>query len=98
MMKGTAAVLVEAARAGALADDIDWLWENLVDEVTGADQGWMRRLVIGSKAHAGRRLHEMESAAAMLQRLGVDPTMTRATVASLTDLHAGGQIPELPDL
>ena len=97
MMKGIAAVLLEAVRAGAAADDLEWLWANLVGEVEGADEGWMRRLVDGSVTHAARRLDEMEAAAGMLESLGVEPTMTRSTVASLKDLVVGGDVPDLPD-
>lgn len=96
LMKGVAAVLVEAVRAGAAADDLEWLWGNLSDEIERADQGWMRRLVEGSSRHAGRRLGEMESAVALLEALEVSPTMTRATVATIRDLVDGAEIPDLP--
>ncbi|MEM9564318.1 MAG: DUF1932 domain-containing protein [Actinomycetota bacterium] len=96
LMKGTASLLVEAVRAGAAADDLAWLWNNLADEFDVAGEPWMRRLVAGSRLHARRRLGEMEAAAAMLETLGIEPTMTRATVASLTDLVAGAGIPDLP--
>lgn len=98
MMKGVASVLVEAVRAGAAADDLEWLWANLTTEIEGADEDWMRRLAVGSRTHARRRLDEMEAAAAMLDGLGVEPIMTRATVASLADLVAGGDLPDLPGL
>lgn len=96
MMKGTAAVLVEAVRAGAAADDLEWLWGNLVDEVDGADETWMRRLVEGSERHARRRYGEMRAAVAMLEALGLEPTMTRATVVSLAELTEGADVPEPP--
>ncbi len=96
LMKGTASLLVEAVRAGAAADDLAWLWNNLADELDGAGEPWMRRLVAGSRLHARRRLGEMEAAASMLETLGVEPTMTRATVASLADLVDGAGVPDLP--
>jgi 3-hydroxyisobutyrate dehydrogenase-like beta-hydroxyacid dehydrogenase len=96
MMKGTAAVLLEAVRAGAAADDLDWLWANLVAELSGADETWMRRLVEGSRVHARRRLDEMEAAVAMVEGLGVEATMTRSTVASLLELLDGADLPDLP--
>ncbi len=94
MMKGTAAVLIEAVRAGAAADDLAWLWGNLADEIGAADEQWLRRLVTGSKTHATRRKAEMEAAAAMLADLGPSAVMTAATIESLAELVEG----ELPDL
>ncbi len=94
MMKGTAAVLIEALRAGAAADDLDWLWANLSGEIEAADEQWLFRLVTGSKTHAGRRKAEMEAVAAMLDDLGQPAVMTRATIESLTELLDG----DAPDL
>lgn len=96
MMKGVAAVLVEAVRAGAVYEDLEWLWEEMGAEIGGADEEWMRRLITGSKAHARRRRGEMEAAAEMLEAADVPPIMTRAAVTSLTELLLGGDIPELP--
>ncbi len=96
MMKGTAAVLVEAIRAGAAIDDLEWLWSNLANELSGADEQWMRRLVTGSKDHARRRTDEMEAAAAMLDGLETPSVMTTATVASLREL-IDGELPDLPE-
>lgn len=96
MLKGTAAVLVEAVRAGAAADDLAWLWTEVAGELDHADEDWMRRLVTGSETHARRRRDEMVAAVQMLEGLGVEPTMTRATVAGLTHLLEGRDLPELP--
>ena len=95
-MKGVAAVIVEAVQAGAAADDLEWLWANITDELRAADDGWARRLVAGSARHAARRANEMESAAEMLRRLGTPTTMTEATMASLRSL-VDGDVPRLPD-
>lgn len=96
MMKGTAAVLVEAVRAGAVYDDLEWLWSNVEVELANADGDWMRRLITGSKVHARRRKSEMEAAASMLEDADVPSSMTRAVIASLDELQAGGELPELP--
>ena len=96
MMKGTAAVVVEAMRAGAAADDLAWLWANLADEIAGADEAWLARLYTGSRTHARRRLAEMSAAAELLDELAVPSTMTRATVQGLTEL-LDGDLPDLPD-
>lgn len=96
MMKGVASVLVESVRAGAAADDLEWLWANLTSELDRADDAWARRLIVGSGLHARRRLGEMQAAVALLEALEVSPTMTRATVATLRDLVDGAETPELP--
>jgi len=95
-MKGISSVLVEAVRAGAAADDLDWLWANLIDELGGADEGWLRRLIEGSTRHARRRMEEMEAAVSLLEAMEVSPTMTRSTVVSLRNLVDGSEIPDLP--
>lgn len=96
MMKGTAAVLVEAVRAGAAYDDLEWLWSNINTELSNADGEWMHRLITGSKVHARRRRGEMEAAAAMLDEAEIPSVMTNAVIASLTELLDGGELPDLP--
>lgn len=96
LMKGVASVLIEATRAGAAADDLEWLWSNVTDEFARADEGWIRRLIEGSGIHARRRHGEMQAAVSLLEALEVSPTMTRATVATLRDLVDGAEIPDLP--
>ena len=96
MMKGTAAVMIEAVRAGAEVDDLEWLWSTITTEVTGADERWVRRLITGSKVHAARRTDEMQAAADMLTDLGLPAVMTQATVQSLTEL-VDGELPTLPE-
>ncbi len=95
MMKGLAATVIEALRAAEKADCAEWLWCNLVDEIKNADASLLPRLVIGTKSHALRRLHEMEASMAMLNELGVDPIMTRATVENLRRIPEEG-LPEIP--
>ena len=90
MMKGLAAVVIEAMRAGEAAGCAGWLWDNLAAELTAADAHVLARLVSGTERHAIRRLHEMEASCAMLEELGVDPLMTRATVESLRRVPTEG--------
>lgn len=99
MMKGLAGTVIEAMRGAELAGCSDWLWNNLADEITRADAGLLSRLVRGTKIHAKRRLHEMQASAALLEDLGVDPVMTRATVENLRRMPEEGlpDIPVLPD-
>ncbi len=94
-MKGLAAVVIEAMRAGEAAGQADWLWGNMVDEITAAGAPLLSRLVRGTAPHALRRLHEMEASAALLEELGVDPLMTRSTVESLKRVMVDG-LPNIP--
>lgn len=96
MMKGLAALLIEAMRAGHAAGVGDWLWRNMADQLTVADGPLLARLVAGTKPHARRRLHEMEAAETLLDDLGVEPVMTRATVASLRRM-LDEELPEVPE-
>ena len=94
-MKGLAAVVIEALRAAHAAGLADWLWSDLVAEMTAADERLLIRLVEGTGVHAARRVHEMQASASMLQSLGVDPVMTGATVESLRRVLTAG-VPEVP--
>ena len=55
----------------------------------------MARLVHGTGTHAKRRVEEMEACEGLLEALGVDPVMTRATVESLRRVQLEG-VPLLP--
>jgi 3-hydroxyisobutyrate dehydrogenase-like beta-hydroxyacid dehydrogenase len=96
-MKGLAAVVIEAVSAAAAAGQEEWLWSNLVDEVTAAGEPWLTRLVQGTGPHSLRRWHEMEASAQLLTELGIDPIMTRSTVQSLQRIVRDG-LPELGTL
>ena len=96
MMKGLAGVVVEAMRAGEKAGCADWLWRNLADQITAADDALLSRLVKGTGTHSLRRRHEMEAAQALLEELGVDPVMTRATVENLRRIPEDG-MPVIPE-
>jgi 3-hydroxyisobutyrate dehydrogenase-like beta-hydroxyacid dehydrogenase len=95
VIKGLAALLIEAMRAADAAGFADETWQNLVDQFTVADGTFLRRMVEGTGPHAVRRLHEMEAAAELLTDLGVDPVMTRATVENLRRVPTEG-LPRLP--
>ncbi|MFQ5558697.1 MAG: DUF1932 domain-containing protein, partial [Acidimicrobiales bacterium] len=98
VMKGLAAVVIEAMRGGQAAGDGAWLWGELVREITSADGDLLARLVSGTGAHALRRQHEMEAAATMLRELGIDPVMTDATVRALGKIVESetADVPEIP--
>ncbi len=95
VIKGVAALLIEAMHAAGAAGFADETWQNLVEQFTAADGMFLRRMVEGTGPHAVRRLHEMEAAAELLADLGVDPVMTRSTVESLRRVPVEG-LPRLP--
>lgn len=98
VMKGLAGLVAEAMRAAEAAGLADETWENLVAQLTAADEGLIRRLVTGTAAHAVRRAHEMEATVELLGELGVDPMMTRATADHLRTVVADPSVvPALPD-
>ncbi len=99
MMKGLAALLIEAMRAGHAAGVGDWLWRNMAEQLTRADGPLLARLVAGTKPHALRRLHEMQAATELLEDLGIDPVMTRSTVETLRRMpdETLPPVPERPD-
>jgi 3-hydroxyisobutyrate dehydrogenase-like beta-hydroxyacid dehydrogenase len=94
VMKGLTAVVLESLEAGAAHGDGDWLWDHIVDTVTAADAGLLRRLLDGTTPHAERRLDEMRAAEAFLVELGVSPDMTHGTVGRLERVAAEG----MPDI
>lgn len=96
-IKGLAGLLIEALEGAHRAGCEDWLWKNLVDEFTAMDDKMLQRLVQGTGVHAGRRFHEMEASAQQLTELGIEPLMTKSTVASLDKVKRSG-VPEVPKL
>jgi 3-hydroxyisobutyrate dehydrogenase-like beta-hydroxyacid dehydrogenase len=95
VMKGLAAVLVEAVRAADAAELAAWLWRDISAEITAADEALLTRLVRGTGVHAVRRIDEMEAAVALLESLGVEPIMARATVDGLRRASSEG-VPDVP--
>ena len=97
LMKGLAAVLIESLRAAEAAGLAGETWENLVAQLGAIDEPMVRRLVAGTGVHARRRLHEMEAAVELLTEVGVDPVMTRSTVAHLRRLvDDPDDLPDIP--
>lgn len=93
LMKGLAAVLIESMEAAESAAREDWYWDHVIDEMTALDEEMVRRLLFETAPHARRRIDEMEAARDLLVDLGVPPTMTEATIASLERLVAEGMPP-----
>lgn len=88
VMKGLAQLLIEALQAAEAAGLTDETWHGLVAQLSSVDEALVHRLVTGTAAHAARRVDEMVATAEMLADLGVDPQMTRATIARLQAIAA----------
>ena len=62
----------------------------LVEQFEMMDEAFVRRLVEGTPIHAERRFHEMQAADELLRELGIEPVMTRGTVAHLDRMRNNG--------
>lgn len=93
--KGLAALIIEAMRGAEAAGETEWVWGNIVHQLTVTDEAFVRRLVEGTGVHHERRLHEMEASRDLLTALGVDPVMTHSTAEHLA-LVAERGVPDLP--
>jgi 3-hydroxyisobutyrate dehydrogenase-like beta-hydroxyacid dehydrogenase len=89
-MKGLAAVVIEADEAARIADAEDWLRDQMAAELGPDGSALIERLITGTRAHAERRLHEMEDTSAYLEELGSPRDMSTAATAWLARLaHEG---------
>jgi 3-hydroxyisobutyrate dehydrogenase-like beta-hydroxyacid dehydrogenase len=82
-MKGLAAAAVESLDAAEAAGQREWLEAEIAD-VIGAPL--LERLVAGSRAHAARRVDEMNAARELLLELGIEPRIASASAGLLADL------------
>jgi 3-hydroxyisobutyrate dehydrogenase-like beta-hydroxyacid dehydrogenase len=98
VIKGLTALVVESMQAAEAAGLTNETWDNIVGQLSAADEGLIRRLVTGTGRHAARRVHEMEATAELLVELGVEPIMTNATAARLRAVAVAGEsaVPRLP--
>jgi 3-hydroxyisobutyrate dehydrogenase-like beta-hydroxyacid dehydrogenase len=87
-MKGQAAAIGEALAAAERLGCEEWLYGDIESTLTRADARLLRRLVEGSRKHAGRRVDEMAAAVEMLEELEVEPRVSAATEAWLRSLAA----------
>jgi len=81
-MKGQAAAIAEPLGCE------EWLYGDIESSLTRADGRLLRRLVEGSRKHAGRRVDEMAAAVEMLEELDVEPRVSAASEAWLRSLAA----------
>jgi 3-hydroxyisobutyrate dehydrogenase-like beta-hydroxyacid dehydrogenase len=86
-MKGLAAAAIESLAAAREAGHEEWLHDQLGATLAEADSALLERLLSSSRRHAGRRVHEMESARTMLAELGVEPRVCAAALEWLRDLQ-----------
>jgi 3-hydroxyisobutyrate dehydrogenase-like beta-hydroxyacid dehydrogenase len=96
VVKGLTAVVTEAMRAADAAGLGDETWDNVVNQITAADEALLRRLLESTRTHSRRRLHEMEATVELLLELGIEPVMTSSTAESLRRMHAGKEQPWTP--
>ena len=86
--KGLAAAAIEALAAARAAGCEPWLRADIVATLEDADAALLTRLEEGSRAHARRRVDEMEAATELLRSLGVEPRVAEAAAAWLRELDA----------
>ncbi|HXF97965.1 MAG TPA: NAD(P)-binding domain-containing protein [Gaiellaceae bacterium] len=84
-MKGLAAAVVESMQAAEAAGCGEWLARE-IEAVVG--RRYLERALAGSRAHAARRVDEMEAARELLVELGVEPHVASASAAQLAGLAA----------
>jgi 3-hydroxyisobutyrate dehydrogenase-like beta-hydroxyacid dehydrogenase len=92
--KGLAAAIGEALAAAERLGFEDWLYADLERTLEGADGALLRRLIEGSRLHAGRRVEEMAAAVSMLQEAGVEPRIASASeewLRSLAESEVAGR-------
>jgi len=88
-MKAIAASVLESLAAGRAAGSEQWVRDQIIAELDSGGAGLVERLVTGTAAHAGRRLHEMEDTRDYLRELGAPDDMTNATIVWLSAICAG---------
>ncbi|CAL9619565.1 hypothetical protein SUDANB121_05835 [Nocardiopsis dassonvillei] len=87
-MKGLAALIIESLDAAAAAGTEEEIREQIAAELGEGGRDLVDRMVEGTRLHAGRRVHEMEAAAAYLGELGVQRPVTEAALSHLRRLSS----------
>ncbi|MBX3196099.1 MAG: NAD(P)-dependent oxidoreductase [Microbacteriaceae bacterium] len=94
LVKGLTAVMIESLRAAEAEGLGEWFGEHLLQTLTGLDREQLAGFVDGTSAHAARRVHEMQAAAAMSDAADTGSDMSRAAAAVLRSVAERG-VPEL---
>lgn len=87
-MKGLAGVILESVGAGEAAGCGDWIRGQIVSELSGDASAFVERLIVGSRQHAERRIHEVEDASEYLRSIEQPSWSTDAAGNWLRRLHA----------
>jgi 3-hydroxyisobutyrate dehydrogenase len=95
LMKGLAAVVVEAVTAGKAAGLEEWIRGQIAKQLAGDGQAVIERLLTGTAKHALRRSKEMQDTANYLSELGVPAEMTAASAVAHARLAAAEPAPAL---
>jgi 3-hydroxyisobutyrate dehydrogenase len=95
LMKGLAAVVVEAVTAGKAAGLEDWIRGQIANQLAGDGQAVIDRFLTGTAKHALRRSKEMQDTANYLSELGVPAEMTTASAAAHARLAEAESTPAL---
>ena len=95
LMKGLAAVVVEAVTAGKAAGLEQWIRGQIANQLAGDGQAVIDRFLTGTAKHALRRSKEMQETANYLSGLGVPAEMTAASAAAHARLAAAESAPVL---
>jgi len=90
MMKSLATTVVEALEAGRAAGCEEWVHAQVAAQLSGDADAKIERYVSGSRKHAVRRAHEMDSVVEHLAALGVEAEMSAASGRVLRRLAAEG--------
>lgn len=83
--KGVAAVIVEAVEAAGRLNYDAWMREQIQTIIP--EEQLIERMIVGSRTHAQRRMHEMTAVGDMLREIGVPPYTSEAAVQWLTKLQ-----------
>jgi 3-hydroxyisobutyrate dehydrogenase-like beta-hydroxyacid dehydrogenase len=86
-MKGLAASAIESVQAAETVGHAEWLKQEIAAVI---GRPLLERLLVGSRAHAIRRLDEMEAASELLRELGIEPRIAEASAALLDGLAREG--------
>jgi 3-hydroxyisobutyrate dehydrogenase len=95
LMKGLAAVVVEAVTAGKAAGLEDWIRGQIANPLAGDGQAVIDRFLTGTAKHALRRSKEMQDTANYLSELDVPAEMTAASAAAHARLAQAEPAPAL---
>jgi len=87
-MKGLAASAIESVRAAEAVGHSEWLKQEIAAVI---GRPLLDRLLVGSRAHAVRRVDEMEAARDLLLELGIEPRIAEASAALLGDIAKEGR-------